>query len=181
MKEEIDFSKLFQILWNKKVFILIFTFCATLFSLTYVLLKKTIPIYEGKVLIEIGEIHNEKFKLKTLDSIENLKLILEAKNIKVKIPKKTDRLIILSFSSSQKETIEKKLKENVDFILEKHKLKGRFYNNVTLSQQIGDIVISDRPINSQKQSLIILVTFFTALFLSIFFVLLNNFIKDFKS
>lgn len=57
VEEEIDLRELFQIIWNKKVFIITFSLCITIFSGIYSYSK--IPIYEVKSYVEIGFIDKE--------------------------------------------------------------------------------------------------------------------------
>ena len=51
-EDEIDLRELFIKIWAKKIFIVSFTFIVTILAAAYTLTKT--PIYEGKVLIEIG-------------------------------------------------------------------------------------------------------------------------------
>ena len=79
VEEEIDLRELFQIIWNKKVFIITFSLCITIFSGIYSYSK--IPIYEVKSYVEIGFIDKEileelnvlEQKLKVIFSVEDMK------------------------------------------------------------------------------------------------------------
>ena len=51
-EDEIDLRELFKTLWNKRVFITLFTCSATALAIAYALLKT--PIYEARALVEIG-------------------------------------------------------------------------------------------------------------------------------
>lgn len=77
VEDEIDLRELFKIIWNKKVFIIIFTFITTVLAWFYAYSK--IPIYEVKSYIEIGYINKEK--IENIDSLEQkLKVIFEVEN-----------------------------------------------------------------------------------------------------
>lgn len=77
IEDEIDLRELFKIIWNKKVFIIIFTFITTVLAWFYAYSK--IPIYEVKSYIEIGYINKEK--IEDIDSLEQkLKVIFEVEN-----------------------------------------------------------------------------------------------------
>ena len=52
-EDEIDLRELFKTIWDKKVFIIVFTFVITLIAAIYAYNKT--PIYEAKALLEIGE------------------------------------------------------------------------------------------------------------------------------
>ena len=57
-EDEIDLRELFKTIWAKKVFIAIFTFVITVLAAIYAYTKT--PIYEAKVLVEIGEYKTSK-------------------------------------------------------------------------------------------------------------------------
>lgn len=77
VEDEIDLRELFKIIWNKKVFIIIFTFITTVLAWFYAYSK--IPIYEVKSYIEIGYINKEK--IENIDVLEQkLKVIFEVEN-----------------------------------------------------------------------------------------------------
>ncbi|RXJ94933.1 hypothetical protein CRU94_07300 [Arcobacter sp. AHV-9/2010] len=52
-EDEIDLRELFQIIWEKKLFIILFTLVITILAGVYAYSKT--PIYEAKALVEIGE------------------------------------------------------------------------------------------------------------------------------
>ena len=60
-EDEIDLRELFKTIWDKRFFIIIFTFIITLISFIYVLLKNPTPVYEGILSVQIGEIQSENF------------------------------------------------------------------------------------------------------------------------
>ena len=74
VEDEIDLKELFQIIWDKKIFIAIFTILITVLSGFYVYSKT--PIYEVKSFVELGYINKEK--LEDIDSLEQkLKVVFE--------------------------------------------------------------------------------------------------------
>lgn len=52
-EDEIDLRELFKIIWDKKIFIILFTLAITVLATVYTYSKT--PIYEAKALLEIGE------------------------------------------------------------------------------------------------------------------------------
>lgn len=52
-EDEIDLRELFKTLWEKRIFIVVFTLAITVLAIVYVYIKT--PIYEAKALVEIGE------------------------------------------------------------------------------------------------------------------------------
>ncbi|RBQ32377.1 hypothetical protein CRU92_01325 [Arcobacter sp. FW59] len=79
-EDEIDLKELFKIIWNKKLFISIFTIFTTILAGFYIYNKT--PIYEVKSYIEIGYINNEiledinilEQKLKVIYSVDEAKV-----------------------------------------------------------------------------------------------------------
>lgn len=180
-EDEIDLRELFQTIWNSKKFIVIFTFLITLLSVIYVFLKNPVPIYQGKVFVEIGQIQSQNFGEKILDTPANLAAILELEfNINTSIPKGTNSLLEISSNNINNERIKNDLQKSVEFILNRHKEKANFYENTIMSKQIGDIVINNTPINTPKKSLIVIVAFVTGFILSIFLVFFMQFISSMK-
>ncbi|OCL85686.1 cryptic autophosphorylating protein tyrosine kinase Etk [Aliarcobacter thereius] len=84
VEDEIDLKELFQIIWQKKKFILIFTMLITIFAGVYVYNKT--PIYEVKSFIELGYIDNQiledinilEQKLKVIFSVDEPKIELDS-------------------------------------------------------------------------------------------------------
>jgi len=68
VEEEIDLRELFKIIWNKKIFILVFTLLLTILSVVYVINKT--PIYEAKTLFKIGS-----YKTKVINNEGDLSFI----------------------------------------------------------------------------------------------------------
>lgn len=172
-EDEIDLRKLFKTIWNYKKFILIFTSMITFIALIYVLLKNPIPIYQGKMYLEIGQIQNKNFAPISIEKVTDLAYILNLEfKVNSNIPKNTFNLIEITFDNVDKNIINETLTRVKGFVLEKHKEQTSFYESVIMTKQIGDIRISNESINKPKKSLIVTVAFVTGIILSIFLVFL---------
>lgn len=179
--DEIDLKELFKTLWKYKIFILVFTSMITLIALIYVLLKNPIPIYQGKMYLEIGQIQNKNFVPVAIEKVSDLAYILNLEfKVNSNIPKNTFSLMEITFDNVDKNIINETLTRVKGFVLEKHKEQTSFYESVIMTKQIGDIIISNEPINKPKKSFIVIVTFVTAFILSIFLVFLIEFIRSLK-
>jgi LPS O-antigen subunit length determinant protein (WzzB/FepE family) len=180
-EDEIDLKELFKTIWDRKVFIVSFTFIVTAISIVYVLLKNPVPIYQGNLMIEIGEGYNKNTNLEYFDDVNNLKDIIKKEfGVSVNIPKSTNKLLSIEVSNKNKEKIKSNINKALDFILKRHKEKAEFYDKYIMTKTIGDIEISNTPVNIPKKKLIVIVTFITSFIFSIFLVFFMNFIKSFK-
>lgn len=181
-EDEIDLREIFKTIWNSRMFIILFTFIVTISSIIYVYFKNPIPIYQGNVYIEIGKIHSESIGVGgMLDLSEDLAEILKLRfNAVVEIPKKTESILKISYTDTNKEIIKTKLESVLTYILTRHQEKAKFYKNVTMTQQIGNILINDEPINKPKKKLIVSVSFVTGFILSIFIIFFMQFIQGLK-
>ena len=179
-EDEIDLRELWKIIVKRKKFIFIFTFIFTISSILYVLLKNTIPIYRGSVMVEFGIVKNKMTNFTPIDNVNNLKNIIERKySVSIDIPKNTDNLLIIQSSNKSKELIKKNIINTVEFIMNRHSQKAKFYGKYIMTKQVGDISIRNTPINLVKKELIVTVTFATGLILSILLVFFLEFIgKD---
>ena len=172
-EDKIDLRELFKIIWNYKIFVLVFTSIITFIALIYVLLKNPISIYQGKMYLEIGQIQNKNFAPISIEKVTDLAYILNLEfKVNSNIPKNTFNLIEITFDNVNKNIINDTLIKVKDFVLEKHKEQTSFYESVIMTKQISDIIISNEPINQPKKSLIIIVAFVTAFVLSVFLVFL---------
>ncbi|MEV9499477.1 hypothetical protein SDC9_24018 [bioreactor metagenome] len=179
--DEIDLKELFKTLWKYKIFILVFTSMITFIALIYVLLKNPIPIYQGKMYLEIGQIQNKNFAPISIEKVTDLAYILNFEfKVNSNIPKNTFNLIEITFDNVDKNIINDTLTRVKGFVLEKHKEQTSFYESVIMTKQIGDIIISNEPINQPKKSFIIIVAFVTAFILSIFLAFFIEFIRSLK-
>ncbi|MDK2081704.1 Wzz/FepE/Etk N-terminal domain-containing protein [Aliarcobacter butzleri] len=180
-EDEIDLRELFKTLWSYKKFILIFTFIITFIALIYILLKNPIPIYQGKMYLEIGQIQNKNFAPMSIEKVTDLGYILNLEfKVNSNIPKNTFNLIEITFDNVDKNIINETLTRVKGFVLEKHKEQTSFYESAIMTKQIGDIIISNEPINKPKKTLIIIVAFVTAFVLSIFLVFFIEFVRSLK-
>ncbi|MCK9454065.1 Wzz/FepE/Etk N-terminal domain-containing protein [Sulfurimonas sp.] len=181
-KDEIDLRELFKTLIKHKTKIILITLVVTLVATVYALMKNPTPIYQGKVLVEIGEIQSENFGTSYFDNPNNLSAVISTqfKNLSASTPRSTNKLLELATSNSNKDLIKRDLNKAVSFILDRHKEKANFYSNYIMTKQIGDINIDDSPINAPKKKLIIAVAFITGLILSIFLVFFLEFLRNEK-
>lgn len=180
-EDEIDLRELFKTLWAKKIFIVVVTFFVTAVSVIYVLIKNPIPLYEGKVLVEIGEIQSQNFGTIYFDSPNNLSEVLKASfSVISSAPRGTNKLLEVSLINHDKKKIKEKLEKSVKYILQRHQEKAKFYENYIMTEQVGNIVINSTPINQPKKLLIVTVAFVSGLILSVFLVFFIEFIKGFK-
>jgi capsular polysaccharide biosynthesis protein len=181
-EDEIDLRELFLTLWKKKVFIVLLTFIVTVSSILYVNFKPYEPVYQGKLLVEIGEVFNKNNDSKLIDYPGNLVKIIEENlsGLISSIPRNTNNLIELSVSSKNKSDIKDTLTSAYDFIVNRHNEKTKLYEKFTHTKKVGDINIGNEPINKPKKKLIIAVSFVTGFILSIFLVFFMEFIRSFK-
>ncbi|MDK2083883.1 Wzz/FepE/Etk N-terminal domain-containing protein [Aliarcobacter butzleri] len=180
-EDEIDLRELFKTLWKHKIFILVFTSMVTFIALIYVSLKNPIPIYQGKMYLEIGQIQDKNFAPMSIEKVTDLAYILNLEfKVNSNIPKNTFNLIEITFENIDKNIINETLKKVKDFVIEKHKKQTSFYESVIMTEQIGEIIISNEPINKPKKSFIIIVAFVTGFILSIFLVFFIEFVRSFK-
>lgn len=178
-EDEIDLRELFRTLIKHKIKIVLITLAITLAAVVYTIINNPTPIYQGKVLVEIGEIQNENVGSSHFDNPNNLAVIVsnQFKNISASTPKGTTILIELTSLNSNKDLIQSSLNSAISFILDRHKEKANFHTKHTMTKQIGEITIGNTPINMPKKTLIVAVAFVTGLILSIFFVFLLEFIR----
>ena len=180
-EDEIDLRELFRTLMDNKMKIVLITSVITILSVIYVFTKNPTPIYKGEVMVEVGVGVGESKAQVYFDNTNNLKSIIEQKfSSSVTIPKRTNNILLISSSNTNKEKIKATLKEVVSFIIKKHTEKLKLYDKYIMTKQIGDIKINNTPINKVKKKLIVIVAFVTGLILSIFLVFFLEFIKGFK-
>lgn len=181
IEDEIDLRELFRTIWEKKIFILLFTTIITFISVIYVYLKNPIPLYQGKVYVEIGQIQSRNFGQISLDSAGDLAGILNLEfKVNANIFKSTTKILEISINNEDKNLIKQNLEKSVEFIINKHKEKAKFYENVIMTKQVGDIEIDKNPINMPKKKLIVVVTFVSGIILSIFIVFFMQFINSIR-
>ena len=188
-EDEIDLRELIKTLWIYKYLILIFTSFITILSIIYVLQKNPTPIYKGSLYMEIGTIQDKNFQPVIIENVNDLAYILNLEfDVKAVVPKEVSinkylqtKLIEISFENEDKNKIRETLKKIKDYIVEKHKKDTKYYENIIMTKQIGDIKISNEEINKPKKALIVAISFVTAFILSIFLAFLIDFVKrDYK-
>ena len=181
-EDEIDLRELFLTIWRKKVFIVLLTIIVTVSSILYINFKPYEPLYQGKLLVEIGEVFNKNNDSQLIDYPGNLVKIIEENlsGLISSIPRNTNNLIELSVSSKNKSDIKDTLTSAYDFIVNRHNEKTKLYEKFTHTKKVGDINIGNEPINKPKKKLIIAVSFVTGFILSIFLVFFMEFIRSFK-
>ncbi|MCT7492536.1 Wzz/FepE/Etk N-terminal domain-containing protein [Aliarcobacter cryaerophilus] len=180
-EDEIDLRELFKTIWDKRFFIIIFTFIITLISFIYVLLKNPTPVYEGILSVQIGDIQSENFGNEIIETPQNLSYILEVEfKVNPNIAKGTTSILEIKYSNEDKARIKTILEDVKNFIIAKHENDTSFYKNKIMTKQIGDIKISEEAINKPKKALIVTVAFITGFILSIFLVFFIQFIQSIK-
>ena len=184
-EDEIDLRELIKTLWIYKYLILIFTSFITILSIIYVLQKNPTPIYKGSLYMEIGTIQDKNFQPVIIENANDLAYILNLEfDVKAVVPKEVSinkylqtKLIEISFENEDKNKIRETLEKIKDYIIEKHKKDTKYYENIIMTKQIGDIKISNEEINKPKKALIVAISFVTAFILSIFLAFLIDFVK----
>ena len=78
-EDEIDLRELFLTLWNKRIFIVIFTTITTILSIIFVLNKT--PIYEARAVWEIGSYETKEENIIKSIFIDNPKSLAQELNI----------------------------------------------------------------------------------------------------
>lgn len=180
-EDEIDLRELFKTIWEKKLFVILFTSIVTLVAIIYVLVKNPIPIYQGKAFLEIGKIQSQTFGQSLFDNPTDLAQILSIEyKVEASIPKATISLLEITSKNENKEKIQNNIKDAVAFIINKHIEKAKFYENAIMTKQIGNIVIDDTPINKPKKLLIVVVSFVSGFILSIFLVFFMQFVNSIR-
>ena len=180
-ENEIDLRDLFLTLMKNWKIIFFTTLIILVASFAYVTFKNPIPIYSGSVMLEIGEAKSDQSCQIYFDKNQDLKALIENQfNITVNIPKKTKTILTLISNNSDKKQIESTLKNVVDYVIQRHKEKAKLYDKYIMTEQIGNIIIKDKPINLPKKKLIVIVSFITGFILSIFLVFFLEFIRSIK-
>jgi len=178
---EIDLKVLWTTFIKHKLTIITITTISTLVAVGYEI--TAIPIYQGNVLIEVGEVVNSQTTtISYLDNINTLKEVTIAiTKTNITIPNGTSNILNISIESANKAEIKSKLHNTIQFILDRHQEKGKTYQNaetkIRMTQVIGEIQIGDAASKSKK-GLIIAVGFITGLILGILMAFLSEFIAN---
>ena len=186
-EDEIDLRELFKTIWDKRFFIIIFTFIITLISFIYVLLKNPTPVYEGKIYFEMGEMKGETYGSKLIENTNDLASLINitfnenlSENPNALLKKGTTKILEIKYLGENKDNIKNKLEKIKEFIMVRHQKLSNFYDIAVQTEQIGDIKISEEAINEPKTALIVTVAFITGFILSIFLVFFIQFIQSIK-
>ena len=190
-EDEIDLRELFKTIWDKRFFIIIFTFIITLISFIYVLLKNPTPVYEGKIYFEMGEMKGETYGSKLIENTNDLASLInitfnenssfsKEENPNALLKKDTTKILEIKYFGENKDNIKNKLEKIKEFIMVRHQKLSNFYDIAVQTEQIGDIKISEEAINKPKKALIVTVAFITGFILSIFLVFFIQFIQSIK-
>lgn len=184
MQDQVDIYEFINTLLKRKKLIFSIIVIFTLSAITYISLTK--PIYEGKVMMEIGKIVNNDLNVpffKPFDEADDLKIILsKMTRVYVKIPRKT-QLLELKARGSSKIIVKKKLEDAINFIIDRHtKMVDTYagkYTKVRMSQLVGPIKVYADPIKPNKK-FILSITLITSLLFSIFLIFFLEFLAEIK-
>lgn len=177
-QDEIDLKEVFKVIWEYRLFIIFFTLFITNISIVYVVNKNHIPIYQGKLYMQIGQIQDKNFAPVFIENTNDLAYVLNLEyDIKASIPKGQDNILEIIYNNEDKNNISETLIKVKDYVLEKHKNQTIFYEHIFPTKQIGNIKIEDKPINNPKRKLIVSVSFVSSLILSMLLVFILDFIK----
>ena len=130
-EKEIDLRELFKIIWNKKLFIVIFTSIITLLAILYMYSKT--PIYEVSSVIKIASVNNVIIedsellakKVKLIYNVEDKEVITKDNGIvsKVSITKNVPNFIEIATQALSNKTAIEKNNEVLKFIQDEYKYK----------------------------------------------------------
>ena len=180
LESKIELKEFCIEIWGKRIFILSLTTFFTIIALVYIIFKAPLPVYYGKVLLEIGEIHSNEFGLKIIDDPKDLSEIIQAElKVKTFIPRNTTKLLEIIVENENKEIIKKDLNLAIDLVLLRHQQKAKFYENVIMSRVIIN-EINNEPINKFKKYSIVLLSALTGFILSIFIIFFTKFIQNIR-
>jgi len=96
----------------------------------------------------------------------------------VEIPKRSNKILIITSNDTNKDIIKENLEKVKKFILNRHKEKSKLFEKYIMTKQIGELKIDDKPINTPKKKLIVVVAFVTGFILSIFLVFFMQFVRS---
>jgi len=192
-EDTIDLRELWATLIKRKRLILVVTSLITLLAFVYAFFIAK-PVYSGSALIEVGEVIENNVALSSqaskptfilpLDNVYDLKdIVTTAQGVSASVPKKATRLLNISYQARDKDKIKQKLKNTIDYIMNRHKETVKAYKSphskVNMSKVVGEITIGEQPIKPKKK-LIIVVAFITGLMLSVFLAFFLEFIQGMK-
>ncbi|CAM3608963.1 Wzz/FepE/Etk N-terminal domain-containing protein [Arcobacter aquimarinus] len=132
VEDEIDLKELFKTIWNKRVFILVFTAVVTGLAIAFAYIKT--PIYSVKALVEIGTFKTDNDKNTYVDDADSLSKKLSMifidlrENIEdkkyeivnISIPKGMKNFIEITSESTSNDEAINGIKEILDYVKEEH-------------------------------------------------------------
>jgi uncharacterized protein involved in exopolysaccharide biosynthesis len=175
--DEINLSQLLITVFKYKLLIILIIMMTTTGGIVYSWTVK--PVYEGTVLLEIGEVttNGDNSIIKPLESTNDLiqllsKTYLSSENDAIEFNSLSSTIFVqISYAHNNKQSIQKKLKEISQFVIKRHEDKANFLkkaNFIIRPTMISSAIsISKTPIKPNK-SLIVVISFFTGLILSLF-------------
>lgn len=188
LDNEIDLRELWVALIKCKMTIFIAITIGTISSIMYAWTMT--PLYDGSVLIEVGEVVNNNQPINSnqsttiipIDNINNLKeIITKVAGVSATVPAATSNILKLSIESSNPSEIKQKLENATHYIINRHEEKAKLYQNnnskIRMTQVIGKIQIANDPIKPKK-GLIVAIGFISSLFFGIFLAFFIEFITS---
>ncbi|MCH9741705.1 MAG: hypothetical protein K0U21_00700 [Proteobacteria bacterium] len=178
--DEINLRELWLKLLGGKWIIAIAAAVATLGSVLYTQLVT--PIYEGKVLIEIGELisnHVSNSLPIYLDSPTDLAKVVQVKiGVTSFLVKGTTKIIEVSYQSPNVVEIQTKLQAALSYIQTRHAEKTKLYPNIMVSptQKITPVMVNETPV-SPKKNIIIFIGLIFGVIIGVLLSLLFDFFK----
>lgn len=192
--EEINLIELWKIIVKYRYLILIITVVVTIIG-GVITTKVEKPVYSGNVVIEIGEVifngdvQNDKpIILQPLDDVADLIKIITYKvdkNLIIESPKRSQKLVEITYVDTNKSLVQDKLQESVNFILKRHKDKADFFQNnnanIYPSIIISDIAISTVDSKKSSPKIILAIAVISGLIMGIFFAFLLEFFQKLRT
>lgn len=141
-EDEIDLKELFKTIWNKRVFILVFTVVITVLAIAFAYTRTA--IYEVKSIVRIGYINSElvekanilETKLRTIFAVDNKQEITNDEGIVTNILaiKKVDNFLEITTQAFSNDKAIDKNKEVIEFLQNDYKYKvDEYILNVNLN------------------------------------------------
>lgn len=141
-EDEIDLKELFKTIWNKRVFILVFTAVVTGLAIAFAYTRTA--IYEVKSIVRIGYINSElvekantlETKLRTIFAVDNKQVITNDEGIVTNILaiKKVDNFLEITTQAFSNDKAIEKNKEVIEFLQNDYKYKvDEYILNVNLN------------------------------------------------
>ena len=141
-EDEIDLKELFKTIWNKRVFILVFTAVVTGLAIAFAYTRTA--IYEVKSIVRIGYINSElvekantlEIKLRTIFAVDNEQEITNDEGIvtNISVIKKVDNFLEITTQAFSNDKAIEKNKEVIEFLQNDYKyIVDEYILNVNLN------------------------------------------------